>query len=309
MLRYPDFLIVGAMKAGTTTLHADLGLHPSVYTSDLKELAFFSSEACLESGNQRLYKRHFEKAASDQICGEASTQYTKIPQFTGSAERAASIVGPDLKIIYAVREPLDRIVSHYVHEFSRGATDLSIDDAVRSDKRYIAFSSYYQQIKPWVGAFGRGNVAIVVFEEYMRNRGRGLRQLCDFLGIDSSVLENRGAEELKSHLNHGSAQYRVEGAFAKLITTRSYRAVRRYVPENIRKRVQRAVGRRRIPSDVNLSLATRSLVTQEILADQYSFIDLLGIDSDGLWEQWRGGGAIDSGVKSISPVLTARPTH
>src|SRR3954454_1582153 len=101
----PNLIVIGAAKAGTTSLHHYLDLHPQIAMSRWKELDFFSKE--FDRDGLRWYESQFADAP---VRGESSPSYTRHPENPGAAARMASVV-PDAKLIYIVRDPVDRYVS------------------------------------------------------------------------------------------------------------------------------------------------------------------------------------------------------
>ncbi|KLU02540.1 sulfotransferase protein [Rhodopirellula islandica] len=182
-MKLPDFLIIGAMKAGTTTLYRDLYEHPSVFLPESKEPDDLASDDVLSEAGLANYARLFSSAKADQICGEASTSYTKRPRYEGAAERAVRCLGPDVKLIYIVRDPIRRILSQYHHEFQQEKAGADIDQELSIDSRFVWFSRYFHQISPWVEQFGRNSILVVQFEHYVANRVETLDQITDFLVV------------------------------------------------------------------------------------------------------------------------------
>lgn len=286
MARLPDFLIIGAMKAGTTTLYDDLSQHPDLYLSALKELAILSQDAVLTPEGLRDYARHFKLAKASQLCGEASTQYTKMPQFNGSALRAQKTLGNKVKIIYAVRHPIDRIRSHYVHEYSRGATREPFANAIRSDERYIAFSSYDRQVRPWLETFGADSVRILVFESYFAKRAQALQQVYNFLGVGPHSFD----AEPSSHRNNSATQARLGARLTKITMSHWYRELLRpLVPEHVRTTLQRRLGRPAEVPDTTLDEESRAWLADQLRGDVAAFERTLGLER-ALWrlEEDRG---------------------
>jgi len=107
----PNLIIIGAMKCATTSLHYYLNLHPQISMSEEKELDFFIHKNNWHKGIE-WYKTNFTGNAS--VYGESSPNYTKYPFFNGVPERMHAVV-PDAKLIYVVRDPIERIISHYIH--------------------------------------------------------------------------------------------------------------------------------------------------------------------------------------------------
>ena len=116
--RLPDFIIIGAMKSATSTLHNQLSAQPGIFMSTPKEPNFFSDDEIYSRGLS-WYKGLFSDAKPDDICGESSTHYTKLPDYPDTIARLKSAV-PQPKLIYVMRHPIDRLVSHYIHQWSEG---------------------------------------------------------------------------------------------------------------------------------------------------------------------------------------------
>ncbi len=184
-MRLPDFLIIGAMKAGTTSLYRDLLTNPQVFFPLDKEPNHLASDDVCRPEGRRRYSTLFDKAKAHQICGEASTAYTKLPDITGVPQRARQVLGDRLKVIYLVREPISRIISHHYHEWCSGAVGCGIDEAVRTYPRFINYSLYAMQITPWLQVLEPRRVRIVRFETYIKDRQGTVESLSRFLGIDS----------------------------------------------------------------------------------------------------------------------------
>ncbi len=183
-MRLPDFLIIGAQKAGTTTLYRDLLENPTIFLPIDKEPGNLSEDGALTDAGRSAYARHFAGAGSHQICGEATTGYTKQPDIPGVPERARNVLGEKFKVIYLVREPISRIISHHHHELISGQVSCGIDEAVRTDRRFVNYSRYAMQITPWRETLGPEQVLIVHFETYIENRLETIASVYRFLGIE-----------------------------------------------------------------------------------------------------------------------------
>jgi len=186
-VRKPDFLIVGAMKGGTTTLFYDLGRHPDLFMPDPKEPEILVREA----DNQAILKAygyHFRAVRPGQRCGEASTAYTKRPDHEGVAKRARDALGPDVRIIYMTRDPVARAVSHYQHDRLLDLVAPGFESAIRTHSRYCDYGRYAWQIAPWREAFGEANVLEIGLEAYSTDRLAWLDRVCAFLGVDSARI-------------------------------------------------------------------------------------------------------------------------
>ena len=183
----PNFLIIGAMKAGTTSLYAYLQGHPQVFMPELKEVHFFSDEDNWNQG-QAWYERHFQDAGESALAvGEASTTYSRFPHIAGVPARVAGML-PDARLIYLVRNPVDRMISDYLHRLSGNQEDASLETALLTKRKYADLSSYAMQIEQYLQYFPRLQMLILKSEDLRGQRVETLRSVCEFLGIDGSWL-------------------------------------------------------------------------------------------------------------------------
>ncbi|WP_129793641.1 sulfotransferase domain-containing protein [Sphingosinicella sp. CPCC 101087] len=176
----PNLIVIGAMKSATSSLHHYLSLHPEIEMSRTKELDFFVAEKNWERGIE-WYKSNFVPGG---IRGESSPNYTVYPEFDGVPERMHRIV-PGAKLIYLVRDPIDRMISHYIHSVYMKREQRTPDEAL-SDLTaiYLKRSLYYSQIERYLSYYPLEQIMIVMTEELMRSRGATLRSIFAFLGVD-----------------------------------------------------------------------------------------------------------------------------
>ncbi|MGP1273176.1 MAG: sulfotransferase [Phycisphaerales bacterium] len=196
----PHFLIIGAMKAGTTTLYRDLLTHPRVFFPQDKEPGNLLDDAVLDGAGRAAYEAMFAGASADQLCAEASTAYTKRPTHEGVAQRARELLGPDLRLIYIMREPVERLISQHRHELTAGEiAETDIDAAIERHPRLIDYSRYAMQLEPWLERFGTDRVLTLEMEAYAADRAGGCAVVQRFLGLDprpdlvrTDAVYNRG---------------------------------------------------------------------------------------------------------------------
>lgn len=179
----PNFLIIGTMKGGTTSLYNYLGVHPEVFMAETKELHYFVAEKNLPRGTG-WYQRQFRKAGDALAIGEASPDYTKFPIHRGVPARVADLI-PDVRLIYVVRNPLERIRSHYLHDLARGRERRPIDEAVSGNEHYLAPSRYALQIEQYLEHFPREQLLVVTSESLRNDRRSTMRRVHDFIGVNS----------------------------------------------------------------------------------------------------------------------------
>jgi hypothetical protein len=184
----PNLIVIGAQKCGTTSLHYYLDQHPEIAMSRPKELNFFSRDAW-ERG-VAWYAAQFKPGAA--IRGESSPSYTFYPRHRGVAERMYSIV-PDAKLIYLVRDPIDRIVSHYLHDYVSGVEHRGIEEALADPNRdrFLAVSKYFMQLEQYLAFYPRSSVLVLTHDELLHDRTGTMRQVFDFLGVDSAFYDKR----------------------------------------------------------------------------------------------------------------------
>ena len=188
----PNFLVIGAMKGGTTSLYNYLRLHPEVFMPVTKELHYFVAEKNLSRG-VGWYERRFREAGDAVAVGEASTDYTKYPLYQGVPERIAERI-PRVRLIYVVRNPVERIRSHYLHDVSRGRERRPIHAAVSRNEHYLAPSRYALQIEEYLKHFPREQLLLVTSESLRNDRRAVMRRVHDFIGVDgdwSAPVEDR----------------------------------------------------------------------------------------------------------------------
>ncbi len=177
----PNFLIVGAMKCATTTLHDQLALQSGVCMSDPKEPNFFSDDDAWGRGFA-WYETIFAHAGEGDLCGESSTHYTKLPTYPHVVDRVAEYL-PDVRVIYVMRDPIDRLVSQYIHEWSRRVISCSLDDALAKHPELVDYSRYAMQLEPWLDRLGAGRVLPVFLERLMADPDREFARVCRYLEL------------------------------------------------------------------------------------------------------------------------------
>jgi hypothetical protein len=200
--RRPDFFIVGAPKAGTSSLYYYLSQHPNVFLSEPKEPHFFHNRRSpgspvLGEKNLNEYLRLFEGVPDNVRAGEASTSYL----YSANAAREIREVCPDAKIMMILRDPVDRAYSHYWNHVRDGNEHLSFeealwDEAERIENRrwcgsyYVAGGRYAEQVARYLDVFGREAVKVYLFEDLKRDARGVCWDAFSFLGVDPDVPIN-----------------------------------------------------------------------------------------------------------------------
>lgn len=229
-MTFVDFMIVGAAKCGTTTLSEILSNHPDVCFSRMKEPHFFSKSPDWKA-NLDEYKNLYSPKPS-QICGEGSTTYTCYPEFNKDTWQALYDFNPKLKLIYVMRDPVDRIVSQYMHNYLRGLTSEPFEKAVLNNSVYINRTRYYIQIKPYFELFNKEQILLLTLEEFIADRQKTLKKTADFLEIDYLSFSHYNVHANKSV---GEAKYdvRVDAALSNIAVQK----IKSIFPATLRRKV------------------------------------------------------------------------
>jgi hypothetical protein len=198
--RRPSFFIIGAPKAGTTTLYEYLWRHPGLFMCEPKEPCFFSDESVWGRGWD-WYRSLFSGATDDQLCGEASTGYTRWPHTSDAPARIAATY-PDAKLIYILRHPVERAYSHYAHHMRYGVT-MTFEEALQRNAIYVDCSLYMNQLDRYLRFFARNQLQLLLFDELTTDPADMLRRIQEFIGVrpmdligDGVVVANTGGARL-----------------------------------------------------------------------------------------------------------------
>ncbi|MEB3359690.1 MAG: sulfotransferase [Synechococcales bacterium] len=178
--RLPDFLIIGAMKCATTTLHRQLAAQPGLFMPDLKEPNFFSDDHQYAKGMD-WYRSLFAAAQPEDQCGEASTHYTKRPTYPQACDRLHQAL-PTAKLIYVMRHPVERLISHFIHEWTLHNVPKDIHRAIATHPELIAYSQYSRQLRPYLETFGPDRILPVFAERLFHDPQAELARICKFIG-------------------------------------------------------------------------------------------------------------------------------
>lgn len=268
----PTLVVLGAMKCGTSALHRYLALHPAVSTSTPKELDFFLLEKNWARGVE-WYAGHFDVTKPVRV--EASPNYTAFPRHAGVIARMAEVL-PAARFIYLVRDPIDRMASHWVHNVHRGRVDDQAPIApvlLHPKATYLSRSSYAAQLRQVTEHFASDRILVLDQRELFAERDRTLRRVFDFAGIDPDFTDPAFAAP------HGRTSRMVR-------PTPLGRGVRQVCPTFLwwRVRHHRWLTRPIPRPDVRAALPDK--VLDELRADAAEFTAMTGLDTRH-WSIWR----------------------
>lgn len=166
----PNFVVIGTTKGGTTSLYEYLRTHPDIFLPATKEPRFFTVEDNWHRGVE-WYKSNFDAAAGETAVGEVSPCYTLYPALSGVPERMARLI-PNARLVYVVRQPIERMCSHYLEHVAHGRQRRPITEALWEDQRYIYGSCYTLQIERFLEYFPREQLLVVTTEAFVHVRRR-----------------------------------------------------------------------------------------------------------------------------------------
>ncbi len=259
-MRKPDFILIGAMKCGTSTLAAQLAAQNGLFITDPKEPNYFSDDNVFARGKEWYYSL-FEYADPGDLLGEASTHYTKRPDHPDTLKRM-QVALPNPRLIYMIRDPMERLVSHYIHDWSEGIISCSLEEAVRTHSRLVDYGRYGWQIAPYVEAFGANSILLTSLERIKSDPSNELARVAIHLGhlgstswINEQSTKNVSSERVRRFPLHGLI---VENRVATIVR-------RLLVPKTLRTKIRNA---RRMTHRPSLPIDLRPALEETFAEDR-----------------------------------------
>jgi len=242
MKKKPDFIIIGAMKSATSTLHEQLSLQEGIFMTNPKEPNYFSDDDQYAKGPD-WYETLFSEAEDVDLCGESSTHYTKLPDYPLTVGRMVKRLQSP-KLIYVLRHPVDRLVSHYMHQWSQNIMRCDINEAIDQYEELTAYSCYAKQFAPYIKQFGCENILLVCNEAIRDSPQIQLQRVADFIGYKGVVTWKN---DLASQ-NVSGERIRAFNGYKWLVDSKMMTILRRaLVPQWIRNRVKRQLTMQKRP--------------------------------------------------------------
>jgi len=190
---WPNFFIVGAARAGTTSLYRYLSQVPGIYMSPVKEPKYFCTEdefgmsAPAPIRAKRKYLKLFQGVKNETAVGEASPQYL----CDAGAPSLIHEAVPDARIVMSLRDPVERAFSHYLVHQRMGIQPLPADEALKLDV-YVKGGLYTEPVRRYLDLFGSARTKILIFEEFVQHGGASVKEVAGFLGIDAEPPDGAG---------------------------------------------------------------------------------------------------------------------
>jgi hypothetical protein len=277
----PNLLILGAMKAGTTSLHNYLGLHPDIYMSEPKELNFFSDDDLFLNG-EAWYQSFFKDGY--EFRGESSINYSKRHIFPEVAHRIKSSLGDSVRFIYLVRDPIKRFQSNFTDSKTYGdiPSAYSINRFIEEgleDNPLLKTGMYYYQMEPYLSLFERKSFYFLKAEDLKLRPQKTLNGIFEFLDLPSVEVE----EVLK---NQSDSKAYYSDSFLKLRNSSIIEGAKKLIPKafvaalNNSHIIDKLAKRKIDPQLDRLSERNRTRIKGFLAEDMKKFEQLSGLKFD-----------------------------
>lgn len=211
MNRFPDFIIIGAGKCGTTSLHNYLAQHPQIYMCPKKETFFFINEKTRAKHKPwgavtttEDYYSLFQDAPKSSVIGEISTNYYAYPE---SAQLIYNHI-PTVKIIAILRDPAERAFSGYQMHVRQGIEKKSFEQVILEENKYVKRGFYFSELIPYFKTFDRQSIKILLYDDLCQNPLVFMQDLFKFIGVDDNFIPDmskkgrKGGLPKNQNLNH-----------------------------------------------------------------------------------------------------------
>jgi hypothetical protein len=281
----PHFLVIGAAKCATTTIRALLGRHPGIFMVPT-ESQFFNDDSVFARG-YGWYDSLFAAADIAQCRGEGCNAYTMKEAFPHAFDRLTSYA-PQLKLIYAVRDPFERIESFwmelrsqhpdYVHYDFNKAVDVNHDWLTDP-------SNYLSQLEPYRRSYGDESIHVVFYEDFRADPGRVMRGCFQFLGVDPCIDVGATTERLNGY----EGKFIASPILSQLRSISFYRRAIDRLPFGPRDLIARTLLYRKIRQRPGWHPDTRACVAEHLRDDLRKFLVQQGKPPDF----WNLDGVLD----------------
>jgi hypothetical protein len=292
----PNLIVIGAQKCGTGALHYYLDLHPEVQMSSPKELWFFTGgEEDLAPESDRLVSRRSNWSrglgwyesnfrAEAPVRGESTPAYSSSSR-TGTAARMAEVI-PDAKLIFLARDPVERMVSHFMHSRIGGAESRPLPFALeRPDNVYVAGTRYASMLRSFLQHFPRERILILRQEDLLRRRRETMRQVFRFVGVEEDFWSAKMERERQPSRGKGRLFGLVQRMQGSKLLAPAYR-----LPEEAKWVLERLAYSGPIDDRPEVSPELRARLLDELEPEIASLEEITGWDL----ADWRDGAAARS---------------
>jgi len=256
----PDFIIIGAAKSGTSSLFHYFENHDHIFIPGIKEIEFFCKDENYSKGIE-WYKKHFNPAGNNQVCGDASTTYSRWPHTADVPKRIFELI-PKVKLIYILRHPVERTYSHYLHHMRQGIT-MSFEQALSKDDIYVDCSRYMMQIEHYLRFIPKDNLLLVFLNDLQNNPADTLFLIQDFIGVPQINL----VEDGEIVANKSSADFYIRAKTTKrLLNLPGGMLLKNMLPSVLKDKAFRLIKRSRVGESLKDSYKPQNMLPETRVA-------------------------------------------
>jgi hypothetical protein len=275
----PNFVVIGAMKAGTVSLGHYLDEHPHVFLGRggrFNEPNYFIAEQNWPRG-RGWYESLFDRAGGAAAIGECSPSYTWAHVYRGVPERMAQVL-PEARLVYVVRDPVARMQSMYMHQVSAGRERRRAEVALLDD-RYLGPSRYGFQVAAFLDHFDRSQVLVIASEELRDRPCEALSAVFSHLAVDPAAVDLD--ERRQDHRSIDKPVPRLHDL--EWLPRRQVKLHPRWRPDQRTGLARLVTTRRARVEDSAISQELRERLAGRLAPDLRRLEDLLGYEIPGHW--------------------------
>lgn len=281
--RLPNFIIIGAAKAGTTSLYNYMNQHPQIFMSPIKETRFFSyDDKQTREDLQRMYSTYFpvktveeyenlfKDAKNELIIGEATPSYLTRPR---AAYKIKELL-PKAKLLAILRNPVDRAISGYILAVRDGKETRDANAAFKKDSYFVQNSYYYENLKRYFDLFPREQIKICLYDDFKKDTLSVTQEIFTWLDIDATF-----EPDVASRYNVGGLpKNRVLNiVLIKIGMMGRYRSIHSFIPDFVIRRF-RATYTKNLGRDFEIPQDLRSRLIELYREDILKVQDLISRD-------------------------------
>lgn len=271
----PDFIVLGAMKCGTSSVCAYLEDHPEVFMLPNCDPSYFCDDDNFAKGTE-WYEAHFAARNGEKICGEGSNGYSWVARFPNSAPRMFEY-HPGLKLVYMVRHPVQRMVSAWIqNRFDWGDNvPPSLDRCFIEQPDWILNESlYWENISRYRRLFPDSQIFVGFLEDLHRDKIAFFSRLTEFLGVTPMPPSKR------EHLNPTIGKAIPSPLYSTLNHMPLAAPFKRLLPAHLKEMVRRKFLTRTIHEKPHFSEAVRRHANEAVRSDAERFLEYAGKPRD-----------------------------
>ncbi|MEL6930835.1 MAG: sulfotransferase domain-containing protein [Cyanobacteria bacterium J06600_6] len=277
-------LIVGAMKSGTTSLYNYLSQHPEIAAGHTKEIGFFNHQSRFNKGFDFYQSLWNWQVDVHKYALEASPGYTRVthPKFINAAaniEQVKQETNANFKFIYLLRNPVDRVESHYTQGLKHNHLSAANLELEKIDSEIIDTSKYGMQIDEYYQRFPAEDILLLNLKDLKQNPQSVLANICQFLEIDQS-FQFPGLDICHNTYKNQTSRVMLPG-YSKLRNTAAMRDLLKFMPRDMKQsftKVRNLLARKVDYEYVRLSPSQKEMVLEKLKPDLVKLRDEYQVD-------------------------------